>query len=141
MVEYEFSIRLRVGQREIELRGKREEVLDIIENRLDEIVGKISGALGSPPPKGAPSKVTISAGKYPIIRSGASCSEAVTDLLSSEWGKHPRTSSEILEAMKANAVLFPKTTLSGVLKWMTRKGKLRRWKKGTSYVYVFRKGD
>ncbi len=39
--------------------------------------------------------------------------------------------------MEANAVFFPKTTLSGVLVWLTKKGDLRRWKDPKrGYLYV-----
>jgi hypothetical protein len=39
--------------------------------------------------------------------------------------------------MEANAIFFPKTTLSGVLVWLVKKGSLRRWKdKKRGYLYV-----
>ena len=65
------------------------------------------------------------------------CSEAVTALLADPWGKTPRTIAELREAMEANAVFFPKTTLSGVLVWMVKKGTVRRWKdKKRGYLYT-----
>jgi predicted transcriptional regulator len=48
----------------------------------------------------------------------------------------PRTLPEIVEAMRANAVHYPATTLSGVLNWLVRKGKVKRWKTDKGYVYV-----
>jgi hypothetical protein len=41
-----------------------------------------------------------------------------------------------VEAMRVNAVHFPVTTLSGVLNWLVRKGRVKRWKTDKGYVYV-----
>jgi predicted transcriptional regulator len=61
----------------------------------------------------------------------------VQGLLESEWGKTPRTIGELRRAMEANAIYFPKTTLSGVLVWMVKKGSLRRWKdRKRGYLYM-----
>jgi len=61
----------------------------------------------------------------------------VTSLLADPWGKIPRTIAELREAMEANAVFFPKTTLSGVLVWLVKKGTIRRWKdKKRGYLYT-----
>lgn len=136
-MSYELSVRLRVGRCEVELRGSRDEVMDIIENHLDKIVSKISSALETKTQsRGEVLENEIS--EYPVIRGKGSCSQAVTDLLSTEWGNEPRTSWELLEAMRVNGISYPKTTLSGVLKWLVEKGRLRRWKKGRSYVYTLR---
>jgi uncharacterized membrane protein len=43
---------------------------------------------------------------------------------------------EIIEALKANGVHYPATTLSGVLMWLVKKGKVRRWKTDEGYVYI-----
>jgi len=44
--------------------------------------------------------------------------------------------------MEANAIFFPKTTLSGVLVWMVKKGTLRRWKdKKRGYLYVLNRQE
>jgi uncharacterized membrane protein len=42
--------------------------------------------------------------------------------------------------MRANAVHYPPTTLSGVLSWLVRKGKIKRWKTEKGYVYVLSGG-
>ena len=75
--------------------------------------------------------------EYPKIKRTNQCGEAVVGLLSTDWGKTPRPIGELREAMEANAVFFPKTTLSGVLVWLVKKGQLRRWKdKKRGYLYV-----
>ena len=73
---------------------------------------------------------------FPEMSMAGSCSDAIDALLSTEWGKKPRSISELREAMEANVIVYPKTTLSGTLVWMVKKGKLRRWKdKNRGYLY------
>jgi predicted transcriptional regulator len=81
--------------------------------------------------------ITAVATAYPSIQSSGGCADAVMRLLATGWGRvAPRTLPEIVEAMRANAVHYPATTLSGVLNWLVRKGKVKRWKKDKGYVYV-----
>ena len=78
-------------------------------------------------------------GEFPKIARTNQCSEAVESLLKTNWGLTPRTIGELREAMEANAIFFPNTTLSGVLVWLTKKGVLRRWKDPQrGYLYVYR---
>jgi hypothetical protein len=132
---------VRIGDMEVELGGVREEVISALDN-LDEIVEKVSNAFKlevnsaqveqiAPTPQ--PSEPTM----FPKISRTNQCGDAVVALLSTEWGRSPRTIAEIREAMEANAIFFPKTTLSGVLVWLVKKNKIRRWKdKRRGYVYI-----
>jgi hypothetical protein len=135
-----FHLKIRIGEIEVELGGSLKEVIETLDN-LDDIVNKVSTAF----------KLELSSSKFdkkrnrqvnadeefPTIQSTTQCSEAVRSLLSTNWGKTPRTIGELREAMEANAIFFPKTTLSGVLVWLVKKGTLRRWKdKKRGYIYV-----
>jgi len=127
---------------EVELGGKKQEVLSTLDD-LKEIVDKVTIAFnGDPMPEARLVEPTIEEDEslnYPKIPSTNQCSEAIVSLLSTEWGKIPRAIGELREAMDANAVFFPNTTLSGVLLWLLRKGKLRRWKdKRRGYLYVIK---
>ena len=74
---------------------------------------------------------------YPQIGGDNGCASAIRTLLSSEWGKMPRTEAELTEAMKANAINYQRGTISGLLINLTRKGELRRvGKKNGSYAYA-----
>jgi hypothetical protein len=129
---------------EVELGGEKAEVLSTLDE-LDTIVKKIGKAFDSDI-KVTKEEITLMSDKEPtllefpkIIRTNK-CGEAVVALLSTDWGKNPRSISELREAMEANAIFFPKTTLSGVLVWLVKKGRLRRWKdKKRGYLYVFNK--
>ena len=135
-MEMPFSFRVKMGEQEIEISGTREEVIKTIEE-LPSLVASISKAFESTKNVGTASKSVTSA--YPSISAGG-CSEAVLQLLETDWGKEPRTLTEIGEALKANALHYPSSTLSGVLAWLVRKNKIKRWKADKGYVYVLAGG-
>jgi len=126
-----------MGEVEVEIGGSREEVLETIQE-LEKIIGLVGKAFNvSFEEKKTKTKSKIDPTKYPKISRTNQCSEAVVSLLSTNWGKNPRTIGELREGMEANAVFFPKTTLSGVLVWLTKRGDLRRWKDPKrGYLYV-----
>jgi hypothetical protein len=135
-----FRLRVRIGDVEVEMGGEREEVLSTLED-LNGIIYKVSKAFrmkeARENPEGLEAVEGAVKGDYPRIPWTSRCSEAVISLLSTEWGKTPRSLSELRGAMEANAIFFPKTTLSGVLVWLVKRGRLRRWKdKKRGYLYV-----
>jgi len=144
MPEPAFRLKVRIGDMEVELGGEREEVLETLED-LDLIIEKVSNAFKADlhtakRPQKTENKE--SQAKFPKINRTSQCSEAVESLLATEWGTTPRAIGELREGMEANAIFFPKTTLSGVLVWMVKKGTLRRWKdKKRGYLYVLNKQE
>jgi hypothetical protein len=126
---------------EVELGGDREEVLSTLD-QLSGIVSKVSKSfeIDTSSFVDSPEKMEVEASSfldYPKINRTSKCGDAVVALLTTDWGKNPRTISELREAMEANAIFFPKTTLSGVLVWLVKKGRIRRWKdKKRGYLYV-----
>ncbi|UCG37079.1 MAG: hypothetical protein JSV64_02055 [Candidatus Bathyarchaeota archaeon] len=142
-----FSLRVKIDENEVEISGTQKEVLKTV-NDLPKLIEKISKALSHaiPPPADSgkkPVKVRLTsshsaqARMYPSIKKAKNCSQAVLKLLETEWGSwRPRTLPEIVGALKANAIHYPSTTLSGVLSWLVKKGKIRRWKTDAGYVYI-----
>ncbi len=135
-----FRLKVRIGDMEVELGGDKTEVLATLDE-LDEILGKVSSAFNgenrAKPAKVKKPKEEPVPMDYPKIGRTNQCGDAVASLLSTEWGKTPRGIGELREAMEANAIFFPKTTLSGVLVWLVKKGQVRRWKdKKRGYLYV-----
>jgi hypothetical protein len=137
MVETPFYLKIRIGEAEVEIGGEREEVLETLQelDKIVELVGEaFNVALEEKKPK---TRTRSDPTQFPKIQRTNQCSEAIISLLQTGWGKTPRTIGELREAMEANAVFFPKTTLSGVLVWLTKKGDLRRWKDPKrGYLYV-----
>ena len=143
-----FSLRVRLGQCEVEISGNRDEVLKTVED-LPNLIATISEAFAGAgvgvsdvSPVESSSSLSSSASVpvsviYPSIQSSGNCSDAVLRLLETDWGRTmPRMLPELIGAMKANAVHYPATTLSGVLNWLVRKGRVKRWKTDKGYVYV-----
>jgi len=139
-----FCLRVRLGRFEVEVSGSRDEVLRTFEDlpKLVAVVSEAFGAVGIEAVKDASVGATKPAPSvYPSIESSGNCSDAVLRLLETDWGQgQPRTLPELVEAMRANAVHYPTTTLSGVLTWLVRKGKIKRWKTEKGYVYVLSGG-
>jgi hypothetical protein len=142
-----FSFRVKMNQNEIEISGTKKEVLDVIE-ALPKLVGQVSKALNpaeamtdasesKPVVVRLTSPAAASPKMFPSIKEAKNCSGAVVKLLMTEWGTwKPRKTPEIIEALKANALHYPRSTLSGVLAWLVKKGKVRRWKTDAGYVYI-----
>ncbi|MCW3989480.1 MAG: hypothetical protein NWE88_05335 [Candidatus Bathyarchaeota archaeon] len=136
-----FHLKVKIGDMEVELGGDKDEVLSTLDE-LSSIVGKVTHAfevesLVLPGASEQREVEAVSLLDIPKISRTSKCGDAVVALLTTEWGNSPRTISELREAMEANAIFFPKTTLSGVLVWLVKKGRIRRWKdKKKGYLYV-----
>ena len=142
-----FTLRVRLGEYEVEISGSREDVLKTVED-LPNLVTVVSEAFAQagasvrvadvqPSRNSVKTPLTSLSGTYPSIQGSGNCSDAVLKLLETDWGRStPRTLPELVEAMRVNAVHFPVTTLSGVLNWLVRKGRVKRWKTDKGYVYV-----
>lgn len=142
-----FSFRIKINQNEVEISGTQREVLKTIKDlpNLIESVSKafvkinpkISGAEKTPVKVQVVSSAAGPSKMYPAIKKAKNCSQGVLKLLETDWGAwRPRTLAEIVEALKINAIHYPSTTLSGVLSWLVKKGKVRRWKTDAGFVYI-----
>lgn len=129
-----FHLRIRIGTLELELGGDKEEVLSAFED-IDSIVEKVSEIFDIEDYSDFV-LTNSSEEKYPTIEKVSQCSNAIEAILSTEWGKTPRSISELRKAMESNEIHYPKTTVSGVLFWMIKKSRLRRWKEKRGYLYV-----
>jgi hypothetical protein len=139
-----FHLKVKIGEIEVELSGNKSKVLSTL-YELPSIVDKVSASFQVETTGHRPRQKNPAEGgtpeSLPQIPRTTQCSEAVAALLANPWGKTPRTISELREAMEANAVFFPKTTLSGVLVWLVKKGTVRRWKdKKRGYLYTMNTG-
>ena len=131
-MDKEFSFRVRFGDFEVEISGSRDEVFKTVE-MLPSLMANVSKAFEAA--KASKPTYNVEDSAYPSV-SGSNCSEAVLKLLESDWGKEPRTLPELVDALKANALHYPSTTLSGVLTWLVKKGKVKRWKTDKGYAYA-----
>ena len=71
---------------------------------------------------------------YPEIPSILGCTDAVRALLEN-WGRQPRSMSEISKALEVNQLYFSKGTLSATLVTLAKKGDIRRVKEDRNWKY------
>ncbi len=93
----------------------------------------------SAPSAQKPAVVEAVTGAVPSIGAPDSLGDAVTKLLSTEWGTKPRNLAEIVEALETNALYYPKGTIATQLMRMTKAGILRRIKSGGTFAYILAK--
>lgn len=140
-----FIFRLRTGEYEVEICGTREEVLKTIED-LPDLAANVHRAFECLKPKTV-ATLTVKAAseaskealmqKYPKIQRIEKCDEAILRILETDWGKwRPRTVEELKEALKANGLSYPGSSVARVLLGLVKKGLVRHWKTDAGYVYI-----
>jgi len=127
------TIRSRVGQFEVVLSGEINEIPTLVSTmrQLREELATVE--LSYQPSEAA--KVEGDS-TMPKISPDKSAAQAVAQLFMSEWSRNPRTLSDISDALEANGIFYPSTTLSEVPVRILRQGKIRRWKSESEFVYV-----
>jgi len=140
-----FTIRVKIGDYEVEVTGAHEQVLDTIKE-LPSLISDIDKAFEKVKPKKV-ATLTVKAGtpnaerplsqQYPQISYTAKLDEALLKILETDWGKwRPRTIDELSGALKANELEHSVRTLTAVLMELVKKEKIRRWSTDTGYVYI-----
>ena len=144
-----FSLRVKIGDYEVEVRGSHQEVSKTLQN-LPELIANIGKAFENVKPKTV-ATITVKTSEqttasktnetatqsYPRIASSENAEQAVLDLLESEWGKwRPRTVEELKEALQANDHNHTDNILESTLDELANKGLVRRWNTNTGYVYI-----
>ena len=142
-----FAFRIKIGEYEVEISGKHEEVTKTIEN-LPSLVTNVQKAFENLKPKTIatltvktePTKSESSesvAQSNPRVASAANCKEAILRILETDWGKwRPRTMEELKAAMKANELTYSGRVLNETLNELANKGMVRRWNTNTGFVYI-----
>jgi hypothetical protein len=144
-----FSLRVKIGDYEVELSGTHAEVMSTV-GSLPELIANISKAFESVKPKTVATLTVktaeatktskaaeVPAQSYPKIAATEEPEEAVLRILESDWGKwRPRTMEELKEAMKANDLKYPSRVLTSTLDGLADKGMVRRWNTNTGFVYI-----
>ncbi len=144
MSDNSFSIRVKMGESEIELKGDKDDVLSVI-NDLPKIIPIISNSFNvsairvQQADTASITPTEFAKKDYPTLKLSpdVSCPEVIINILSTGWGKmEPRTLREIIEAMKINALHYPEGTIKSRLTDLTKRGVLRRIRTGTGYGYT-----
>lgn len=140
-----FAFRVRMGEYEVEIHGKHEEVLKTLHD-LPSLVDNFNKAFENMKPK----KITTLtvrtepakeenglSQKYPKILPTENYEEAIIRILETDWGKwRPRTIEELRDALKANGMEYPGRMLGGILMSLVKAEKIKRWNTDAGYVYI-----
>ena len=144
MIDERFSIRVRIGDSEIELVGSKDDVMETL-NELPRIVEIVSRSLETTSEEhrvsvteGEAEKVVASesAETIPTIPKPSGPSDAIIKLLSTDWGRKPRVWQDINEALVTNAIYYSKGSITGTLTNLTKKNTLRRIRTEKGYGYI-----
>jgi hypothetical protein len=140
-----FAFRVRMSEYEVEIQGKREDVLKTLQD-LPSLIDNVNKAFENVKPrkittltvKTEPTKEeNDSSKKYPKIASTENYEEAIIKVLQTDWGKwRPRTIDELRDALKANGMEYPGRMLTGILMGLVKNEKIRRWNTDAGYVYI-----
>lgn len=133
----EFELELRKGDISVKIRGASiEETLQ----RIDDAIQLLEKATKKVEEKKVKIAVapTIPTAAIPHIGPPppTSCRDAIVRLLSTDWGRTPKTLGEIIEAMKINGIYYPKSSVAGELLSITRSGIARRMKTKAGFAYI-----
>jgi hypothetical protein len=144
----DFNFRIKTGEQEIEIRGERSEVMKTIQE-LPDLMKSVQKAFDIAKPKSvATLTVRTQTAKeeaatqrqkqnYPQINSTQDCSEAILEILRSEWGKwRPRTMDELKETLQSNGINCQGKGLAKVLIDLVQKGAVRRWNTDAGFVFI-----
>ncbi|MCJ7631812.1 hypothetical protein MUP77_05365 [Candidatus Bathyarchaeota archaeon] len=141
-IDKPFTVRVRIGNNEVEVSGSHDEVMKTLGN-ISELVSNVTTAFGNTsyqhPVKENQSSSQEPEDEFPSISidPATACPDALVQLLSTDWGrKEPRTLGELLAAMKVNAIHYPEGTVKGRLTDLTKKGVLRRISSRRGYEYI-----
>jgi len=139
-----FSLKVKLGEYEVEISGQREDVMKTIEE-LPSVVTNVNKAFEISRPKriatltvkAETSKKEANIQNYPKITPTEDCEEAIMKILQTDWGKwRPRTIDEIRDGLEANGQSRASHVLTTALNGLVKKGLIRRWNTDAGFVYI-----
>lgn len=141
----DFGFRVKMGEYEVEIHGKREEVLKTLQD-LPSLIDNVNKTFENVKPKKIttltvktePAKAqNAPSQEYPKISPTENYDAAVSRILETDWGKwRPRTIDELKDVLKANGMDCPGRMLAGILMSLVKTEKIKRWNTDAGYVYI-----
>jgi hypothetical protein len=143
-IQGNLTLRVKIGECEVEINGDHEEVLKSIEE-LPNLIANVGKAFENVRAKrvatltvktDVPKKETNNQ-DYPKIPLAENCEEDITKILKTDWGKwRPRTVDELRDALEANGQAYAARVLATTLNSLVKKGTIRRWNTDAGFVYI-----
>ena len=130
-------ISIAIGDFKVELEGTHGNVEKLMGKPIYQFIEGLQDVLGEIPHTEQIKKETTPPVEYPPpVSKTSSLSEAIKNLLKSEWGTTPRTFSEIMKALETSGIYYSKSSSAGVLNHLVKSGALRRIGERGAFTYV-----
>lgn len=130
-------VRLKLGENEVEIRSRKEDLREVIEVLQD----LLSSFTAKPPQiQEAPTQeVGETSKEIPEIKveKNESLPSVILKMFATPWGRKPRKLMDVKEALESYGLIYPKQSVAVALLRLAKSGKLRRFKgAGEEYVYT-----
>jgi hypothetical protein len=131
------ELRIKVGDHEVEIKGGKEEVSDLLEKAI-RYVSTVS--------KESPGDILSGEGREEVlgeippsieITPRDTVTSILEKLFSSKWSSKPRTLREVIDTLSSIGLHYPKSTVAVSLTRLVKRNVIRRMKtKEKVYVYL-----
>ena len=131
------SLKLKLGNNELEVSGPYNSVVDLINLLLPYLMYKTSRRKGE-----ASTEKEAAASELPLppsisIKKGEPLTDILTKLFNTGWGHNPKPLKEIIDILNAYGLYYPKSTIAVTLNRLSQRGIIRRIKtKEKRFLYV-----
>ena len=130
-------VSVRLGDFEVEIEGTYENVKSLMGEPLYAFIRGLQGVSEELPEAPPTEEVTPPTMEYPPpVRSQPTLSGTLRSLMDTDWGRKPRTLSEIMTALETSGIYYSSGTVSRRLLDLVKQGNLRRLGTRGSFKYV-----
>ena len=132
---------VRVGDVQIEVEGTLSTVTSLMGNKdnVFDMVRELRRIISEIPSVGEEVSLA-SEGEAevlpPQLGKPATCTEALSTLFGTEWGKQPRSLAEIMEVLELNGLYYRKSAVAKILTDLMKRKEIRRLGSRGSFKYV-----
>ena len=133
-------VSVQIGKFKVEVEGTHANIKSLMEKEVLDFIKKLQKAVGEIP---TPTAITpeVREGEeaeevVPPLGRPSTTIEALSTLFTTEWGKKPRTLSEVMKALEANGLYYKKAVVAKVLVDLIKRKELRRLGTRGNYQYV-----
>ena len=135
--EGKLSIRLRIGNNELEIVGTYNEVSTILDKLLPYLLQKRSDVVIDSEDKVREGGSDVLSSIPTIsVKKGEPLTEILQKLFDTEWGHKPRPLREVMNVLELYGLYYPKSTVAVTLNRLVQRGVIRRIKKDKYFLYV-----
>ena len=128
-------ISVQIGDFKVDIEGTYSNVVSLMEKYVINFIENLQKTMGGAGPQiseeGKAEEEII-----PPLGRPSSTTEALSTLFKTDWGRKPRTLSEIMNALETNGLYYKKPVVAKVLVDLVKKKEIRRLGSRGNYRYV-----